>query len=181
MRIWLLVFLLLSASLMSGCGYHKIQADEEQAVASASEFIALSRRRVDQVPNLLQVVRTHAPNEREALSRVKVAQDAVAEHNTLVKVDSSSGQDAIRALSDGNRQLSQAIERLLAVAENYPAIKADANFRDLQAQMEGAERHLDAARSRYADAVAAYNAAIGTFPGSVTALMLGAKPREALR
>lgn len=180
MRIWLLMFLLLSASLMSGCGYHQIQADDEQAVASASEFIALSRRRVDQVPNLLQVVRTHAPNEWEALNRVKVAQDAVAEHAPL-KADSSNDQDAMRELSNGNMQLSQAIEGLLAVAENYPALKADANFRDLQAQMEGAEMYLDAARRRYVDAVTAYNAAIGTFPGSVTALLMGAKPRDALR
>ncbi|WP_079434955.1 LemA family protein [Zoogloea sp. LCSB751] len=180
MRIRLLVFLLLSASLMSGCGYHQIQADDEQVVASASEFIALSRRRADQVPNLIQVVHTYAPNEREALSRVKVAQDSVAEH-TPTKADSSNGRDAMREFSDGNMQLSQAIERLLAVAENYPALKADANFRDIEAQMEGAETHLDAARGRYADAVAAYNAAIGTFPGRVTALLMGAKPRDALR
>lgn len=174
------MFLLLAASLMSACGYHQIQADDEQVQAAASELIALSRRRMDQVPNLVQVVQTYAPNERAALRGVAVARDATAAHMPTMP-ESLGDRDALLAFSGGNQALSQAVDGLLAVSENYPALKADAGFRDIQAQMEEVGTRLDAAERRYVETVRVYNAAIGSLPNRVTAMFMGAGPKGEFR
>lgn len=170
------VFLLLAASLVSGCGYHQIQAEDEQVLVTASEFIELSRRRLDQVPNLIQVVQTHAPSERETLSRVSQARDSTAEHMPATP-ESLGDQDVLIGFARGNLELSRAVDRLLVVSENYPALKADANFRDLQAQMEEAGGRIDTAELRYVEAVKAYNAEIGSLPNRIVAMLMGARPK----
>lgn len=179
---WLpaLLCLLLSANLLSGCGYRQIQADDEQVLAAASEYLALSRRRVDQVPGLIQVVQTRAPNERDALSQLARARGAVVEHMPAAP-DALGEPDVLKGVAAENTDLSRAVERLLSISENYPALKADAGFRDIQAQLEEAGERIGAAQTRYADAVKAYNAEIGALPNSLTAILMGAKSRGELR
>lgn len=182
MRHWLaaVLFLILSASLMSGCGYRKIQADDEQVLAVASEYIVLSQRRADQVPGLVRIVRTYAPNEREALERAGSARAAVLAH--MPASPDALGRPATAiAFSQGNLALSDAVDGLLAISENYPALKADAGFRDLQAQLEEAGGRIDAVQFRYADAVRAYNTEIGVWPNSLLAMLMGARPKGEVR
>ena len=174
------VFLLLAVSLLGGCGYHQIQADDEQVLASASELITLSRRRLDQVPNLVQVVQTHAPSEKEMLRRVAATRETTVAH-LPVTPESLADQTVLVEFAKGNLALSQSVSGLLRIAENYPALKADANYRDLQAQMEEAEGRIDTAEHRYAEAVRAYNVAIGSLPNSVTAMLMGARPKGEVR
>ncbi|MBS0354097.1 MAG: LemA family protein [Proteobacteria bacterium] len=170
------VFLLLAATLMSGCGYHQIQAGDEQVLATASELIAISRRRLDQVPNLIQAVQTYAPNEQETLNRVSKARDATVEHMPATP-ESLEDQDVLINFAKGNLELSRAVGRLLVVSENYPALKADANFRDLQAQMEEAGGRIDTAEFRYVEAVKVYNAEIESLPNRIVAMLMGARPK----
>ncbi|MBS0346227.1 MAG: LemA family protein [Proteobacteria bacterium] len=178
MRHWLaaVLFLSLSASLMSGCGYRQIQADDEQVLAVASEYIALSQRRADQVPSLVRVVQAYAPNEREALEQVGIARAAVVAHMPA-SPDALGGPATVVAFSQGNLALSRALDGLLAISENYPALKADAGFRDLQAQLEEAGGRIDAAQHRYADVVKTYNTEIGGWPNNLLAMLMGAKPK----
>lgn len=170
------VCVLLAASLLGGCGYHQIQADDEQVLATASEFVALSRRRLDQVPNLIQVVQAQAPNEQERLRRVAVARDAMADHMP-VSPESLGEQKVLIEFVRGNLELSRAIDGLLVASENYPVLKANATFRDLQAQMEEATARIGTAEQRYAEAVREYNAVIGNWPSSIVAMVMGARPK----
>jgi LemA protein len=154
-----------------GCGYNTIQSSDEQIKAAWSDVVNQYKRRADLIPNLVSVVKGYAEHEESVLTGVTEARTKA----TSINVDESLLNDeaAFKRFQDAQGALSGSLGRLLAVAENYPQLKADANFRDLQAQIEGTENRITVARSRYIEAVKSYNITIRSFPSNLTAKMFG--------
>ncbi len=154
-----------------GCGYNTIQQQDEQTTAAWSDVVNQYKRRADLIPNLVNVVKGYASHEEEVLTKVTEARTKA----TSVTVDASvlSNEEAFKRFQEAQGALSGSLSRLLAIAENYPQLKADANFRDLQAQIEGTENRITVARTRYIEAVRGYNITIRSFPSNLTAKMFG--------
>jgi LemA protein len=150
------------ALTMSGCGYNTIPTLEEQAKARWSDVQNQYQRRADLIPNLVATVQGYAAQEKSVLTAVVEARAKA----TQVKVDASQLTDPekLKQFEDAQNQLSGALGRLLAVAENYPNLKSNANFLTLQSQLEGTENRIAVARRDYIEAVRAYNTALRTFP-----------------
>ncbi|MDD3354895.1 LemA family protein [Zoogloea sp.] len=175
MRFKLLLSLVLSLFLLSGCGYNQIQVSDEQVNASWAEVLNQYKRRADLIPNLVQVVQGYAAHEKEVLTRVTEARAGVA--GMQVTPELVNDPQAMARFQQAQGELSGALSRLLVVAENYPNLKADASFRDLQAQLEGTENRISVARNRYIQAVQEYNVSVRTFPNNLTAMVIGAQPK----
>jgi LemA protein len=174
----LLVGICLIILTLPGCGYNRLQGLDEDVKASWSEVENQYKRRNDLVPNLVQVVKGYAKHEKETLESVISARAKATE--TKIGVDNLSDPAAIKKFQDAQQGLSSALSRLLVVVEKYPDLKANENFRDLQAQLEGTENRITVARGRYIDSVRTYNVAVRSFPENLTAkFILGLKPREA--
>jgi LemA protein len=154
-----------------GCGYNTIQQQDEQVTAAWSDVVNQYKRRADLIPNLVNVVKGYASHEQDVLTKVTEARSRA----TSLTADASvlSNQEAFKRFQETQRELSGSLSRLLAVAENYPQLKADANFRDLQAQIEGTENRITVARTRYIEAVRGYNITVRSFPSNLTAKMFG--------
>jgi LemA protein len=167
--------LVLLAGTLSGCGYNRIQAADEQVSAAWSEVLNQYKRRADLIPNLVQIVQGYAAHEREVLRRVSEARAQVA--GIKLAPELIDDPQAFARFQAAQSQLSGALARLLAVAENYPDLKADANFRDLQAQVEGTENRIAVARQRYIKAVQEYNVTVRVFPNNLTAMLFGYKTK----
>ena len=167
--------LLLSVFLLSGCGYNQIQINDEQINASWSEVLNQYKRRADLIPNLVQVVQGYAAHEKEVLTRVTEARANVA--GMKVTPELVNDPEAMARFQKAQGELSGALSRLLVVSENYPNLKADANFRDLQAQLEGTENRITVARNRYIKSVQEYNVSVRTFPNNLTAMVMSWKPK----
>jgi LemA protein len=158
-----LAFALVGIGLaLSACGYNTIPTLEETAKARWSDVQNQYQRRTDLIPNLVATVQGYAKQEREVLTAVVEARAKA----TQVKVDASqlTDPDKLKAFQDAQNQLSGALGRLLAVSENYPDLKSNANFLALQSQLEGTENRIAVARRDYIEAVRAYNTALRTFP-----------------
>jgi LemA protein len=175
MRIRLLALIAVVATLLSGCGYNQIQINDEGVNAAWSEVLNQYKRRADLIPNLVSVVQGYAAHEKEVLTRVTEARANVA--GMKITPELVNDEAAFAKFQKAQSELSGALSRLLVVAENYPNLKADANFRDLQAQLEGTENRITVARNRYIDAVKQYNVSVRTFPNNLTALIMGWKPK----
>jgi LemA protein len=175
MGIRLLAVLVLVATLLSGCGYNQIQINEEGVNAAWSEVLNQYKRRADLIPNLVSVVQGYASHEKEVLTRVTEARASVAGMKATPEL--VNDEAAFAKFQQAQNQLGSALSRLLVVAENYPNLKADANFRDLQAQVEGTENRITVARNRYIKAVQEYNVSVRTFPNSLTASVMGWKTK----
>jgi LemA protein len=161
--------------LLSGCGYNTLQSGDEQIKAAWSEVLNQYQRRADLVPNLVATVQGFANQEKEVLTRVTDARSRVgAIQATPELVDNP---EAFQRFQQAQGELSGALSRLLVVAENYPQLKSDANFRDLQAQLEGTENRIAVARNRYIKAVESYNVTVRSFPTNLTAMAFGHKPK----
>jgi len=171
MRFPILALLALVTSLLSGCGYNRIQTTEEQVNASWSEVLNQYKRRADLIPNLVQVVQGYAAHEKEVLTRVTEARAQVA--GVKATPELVNDPEAFAKFQTAQNQLAGALSRLLLVAENYPNLKADTNFRDLQAQVEGTENRIAVARNRYIKAVQEYNVTVRVFPNNLTAKLFG--------
>lgn len=163
--------------LLSGCGYNTIQAKDEAVTAAWSQVLNVYKRRADLVPNLVATVRGYAAHEQQVLTQVTEARARVGGIN--VNADDPA---SIRQFQEAQGQLQSAIGRLLVVSENYPQLKADQNFLQLQAQLEGTENRITVERQRYIAAVQDYNTTIRKFPVNLTAMMFGhdAKPNFAV-
>jgi LemA protein len=161
--------------LLSGCGYNQIQINDEQVKAGWAEVLNQYKRRADLIPNLVQVVQGYAAHEKEVLTQVTEARARVA--GIQVTPELANDPAALANFQAAQSQLSGALSRLLVVAENYPNLKADTGFRDLQAQLEGTENRITVARNRYIQAVQAYNVAVRTFPNNLTAMLFGYTPK----
>jgi LemA protein len=166
-----LAILLLLAFALVGCGYNTLQQKDEQTKASWSEVVNQYQRRADLVPNLVNTVKGYAAHEREVLNQVTTARAQA----TSVQITPAVLNDpaALERFQSAQGALSGALSRLLAVSENYPQLKADANFRDLQAQLEGTENRITVARNRYIQSVQDYNVAVRSFPNNLTAMAFG--------
>jgi LemA protein len=165
-KIWrwpgLALGLLALCLTLAGCGYNTIPTLEEQAKARWADVENQYQRRADLIPNLVATVQGYAAQEKNVLTAVIEARAKA----TQVKVDASqlTDPDKVKAFQDAQNQLTGALGRLLAVSENYPDLKSNANFLALQSQLEGTENRIAVARRDYIEAVRAYNTALRTFP-----------------
>lgn len=162
---------------LTGCGYNEMQTNDEAVKAAWGNVEATLQRRLDLIPNLVETVKGYASHEKDTLTAVT---DARAKA-TQIKLTPETLADpkAMAAFQQAQGQMQSALSRLLAVAENYPQLKADQNFRDLQHQLEGTENRINVARQRYNEAVQVYNSSIRTFPNSMTnSMLLHLAPKE---
>jgi len=168
-----LVLFALLAAMLSGCGYNQIQQKDEAVKAGWSEVLNQYKRRADLVPNLVNTVKGYASHEERVLTEVTNARAKVGQIN----VNANDAQ-SLAQFQQAQGELSSALSRLLVVTENYPNLKADQSFRDLQAQLEGTENRITVARGRYIQSVQDYNTYIRQFPTLITAKLFGyqAKP-----
>ena len=171
-----LATVLASTLLFTGCGYNTLQVKDEAVNASWSEVQNQYQRRADLVPNLVNVVKGYAKHEEQVLTEVTQARSNVAG----LKVDKEVLEDPalFEKYQQAQSQLTSALSRLIAVSENYPDLKANEQFRDLQAQLEGTENRIAVARNRYITTVQDYNSYVRQFPQVMTAKVIGMKTKE---
>ena len=162
--------LLLACGLLSGCGYNRIQTKDEAVKAAWSEVVNQYQRRADLVPNLVAAVKGYAAHEERVFREVTDARAKVGQ--VAVNADDAASLAKYQAVQG---ELSSALTRLMAVSENYPNLKADGLFQNLQAQLEGTENRITVARHRYVQAVQDYNGYIRSFPVNLTARAFGYK------
>jgi LemA protein len=167
-KLWA-VGMVLAATVLSGCGYNDIQRADEQVKSAWSEVLNQYQRRNDLVPNLVNTVKGFAAQEQQVLTQVTEMRSRVGSIQATPEL--INDPEAFRKFQQAQAGMSQALSRLLVVAENYPQLKSDANFRDLQAQLEGTENRITVARNRYIKAVQEYNVLIRQFPVNLTAMM----------
>lgn len=175
MRRVFTAILLLAVLSLSGCGYNKLQMTDEQINAAWSEVLNQYQRRADLVPNLVNVVKGYAAHEQEVLENVTNARARVGGIQATPEL--LNDEQAFARFQAAQGELTSAISRLLVVAENYPQLKADGLFRDLQAQLEGTENRITVARNRYIQAVQEYNVTVRSFPSNLTAMVFGMKTK----
>ncbi|MFD0928502.1 LemA family protein [Methylophilus glucosoxydans] len=172
----LFTLLLLTATLsLSGCGYNQFQSLDEETKANWSEVLNQYQRRADLVPNLVSTVKGYASHEEKVLTEVTEARAKVG--SMQVTPELLNDPEAFAKFQAAQGQLTSALSRLMVVSENYPNLKADASFRDLQAQLEGTENRVTVARNRYIESVKKYNVAVRSFPNNLTAMMFGYQPK----
>jgi len=157
--------------LLSGCGYNTFQTNDEQIKASWAEVLNQYQRRADLIPNLVNTVKGYAGHEKEVLLGVTEARAKVGGIQATPEL--INDPQAFARFQAAQGELTSALSRLLVVTENYPQLKADQNFRDLQAQLEGTENRVTVARNRYIKAVQEYNIAVRSFPSNLTAMLFG--------
>ncbi|HEV7619383.1 MAG TPA: LemA family protein [Burkholderiaceae bacterium] len=155
------------ASMLTGCGYNEFQTKDEAIKASWSEVVNQYQRRADLIPNLVNTVKGYAGHEKETLEAVTRARAAATSFQITPEV--LNDPQAFQKFQQVQGELSSALSRLMAVAENYPQLKADALFRDLQSQLEGTENRITVARQRYIVTVRDYNVLARSFPTNLTA------------
>ena len=169
------LFIAALCGLLSGCGYNAIQQKDEAVKAAWSEVVNQYQRRADLVPNLVNTVKGYAAHEERVLTEVTNARAKVGQ--IQITPQTLNDPKAMAQFQAAQGELSGALSRLLAVTENYPNLKADAGFRDLQSQLEGTENRITVARRDYNEAVQAYNTEIRTFPSIVAAKVIyGSEP-----
>lgn len=159
---------MLPALLLAGCGYNTIQRQDEATKAAWSEVVNQYQRRADLIPNLVNTVKGYAQQEQDVLIRVTEARAKVGQ----VRVNADDAA-SLSQFQQAQGELSSALSRLLVVTENYPNLKSDQAFRDLQAQLEGTENRITVARNRYIGTVQEYNTHIRSFPQNLTAMIFG--------
>ncbi len=165
---WLAVAGMVLSLTLTGCGYNRIQVTDEQVKSGWAEVLNQYQRRADLVPNLVNVVKGYAAHEKDVLTQVTEARARVGS----VQVNADDPQ-SLKQYQEAQGALSSALSRLLVVSENYPNLKADTGFRDLQAQLEGTENRITVARNRYIQTVQEYNITVRRFPVNLTARMFG--------
>jgi LemA protein len=170
-QLFLKLFAVLLVLNLTGCGYNKFQALDEESKASWSEVLNQYQRRADLVPNLVKVVKGYAEHEKEVFTSVADARSQVG--NITVTAEVLNDPELMAKFQAAQSQMSSALSRLLAVAENYPNLKADQGFRDLQTQLEGTENRITVARNRFIETIKNYNIAVRSFPENLTAMVFG--------
>jgi LemA protein len=168
MRIAKLLFLIIPV-VLSGCGYNTLQQQDEEVKAAWSEVVNQYQRRADLIPNLVETVKAYAAQEERVLVGVTEARARAGSIQVTPEVLNNPAAFAQYQAAQG--ALTQALKSLFAVVEAYPNLKSDANFRDLQAQLEGTENRIAVARNRYIDTVRQYNTTVRQFPSNLTAML----------
>lgn len=166
------LLMLVLASLLSGCGYNTIQQKDEAVDAAWSQVLNVYQRRADLVPNLVATVKGYASHEQRVFTEVTEARSRVGGIN--VNADDPA---SLEQFQEAQGELQSAIGRLLLVSENYPDLKADQSFLQLQAQLEGTENRITVERQRYIQTVQDYNTFIRQFPTNLTAKIFSYKPK----
>jgi len=173
-NVWAILVALVVLSA-SSCGYNTFQTGDEQIKASWSEVVNQYQRRADLIPNLVKTVQGFAAQEKEVLLGVTNARAKVGSIQATPEL--INNPEAFAKFQAAQGELSGALSRLLVVTENYPQLKSDANFRDLQAQLEGTENRIAVARNRYIKSVQDYNVTVRSFPANLTAMAFGYKTK----
>jgi LemA protein len=171
MKLAKFALILAIAASLAGCGYNSMQSQDEQINASWSEVLNQYQRRADLVPNLVNTVKGYAAHEEKVFTEVTEARSRVG--SLQVSADVLSNPALFQKFQESQAGLGGALSRLIALSENYPQLKADANFRDLQAQLEGTENRIAVARGRYISAVQTFNTTVRSFPSNLTAKIFG--------
>ncbi len=167
--------LLAAVLTLGGCGYNSLQSKDEDVKAAWSEVINQYQRRADLVPNLVNTVKGYAAHESEVLIQVTDARARVGSIQATPEL--VNDQEAMNKFLAAQRGMSGALSRLMVVSENYPNLKADASFRDLQSQLEGTENRITVARNRYISSVREYNVQVRSFPSNLTAKWFNMVPK----
>jgi LemA protein len=175
MRIFWTGLAVAAAFVLAGCGYNSFQSQDEQVKSAWAEVLNQYQRRADLVPNLVNTVKGYAAQEQRVLIAVTEARSKVGSIQATPELVNDPA--AFARFQAAQSELSGALSRLLVVAESYPQLKSDANFRDLQAQLEGTENRITVARNRYIQAVQAYNVTVRSFPTNLTAMAFGYKSK----
>jgi LemA protein len=177
-RTVVLSLFLLAALLSGGCGYNTLQSQDEGIKAAWGEVLNQYQRRADLVPNLVETVKGFAAQEKDVLLGVTNARATVGGIQATPEL--VNNPQAFGKFIAAQGEMTSALSRLLVVAENYPQLKSDANFRDLQAQLEGTENRITVARQRYIRAVQDYNVTVRSFPSNLTAMLFGHQVKPSL-
>lgn len=159
---------ILAVALLTGCGYNSIQSSDEGTKQAWAEVLNQYQRRADLIPNLVNTVKGYAAQEKEVLTRVTEARSRVGQ----IQVNPGDS-GSLKQFESAQADMGSALARLLVVAENYPQLKSDQNFRELQAELAGTENRIAVSRKRYIDSVNAYNVLVRQFPVNLTAMALG--------
>jgi len=175
MRVRLAMLVLTAALTLSGCGYNTLQSTDEQIKAAWAEVLNQYKRRTDLIPNLVNTVKAFAAQEQQVFLGVTNARAKVGSIQATPEL--VNNPEAFQKFLQAQGEMSSALARLLVVAENYPQLKSDQNFRDLQAQLEGTENRVAVARQRYIKAVQEYNVTVRSFPSNLTAMAFGYKTK----
>ena len=176
LKKWLaVVAVFTSLFALSGCGYNTMQSQDEAANAAWSEVLNQYQRRADLIPNLVNTVKGYATHEQEVFTQVTEARSKVG--SIQMSAEDAADPEKLQQFQQAQGNLSSALSRMLVVSENYPQLKADQNFRDLQAQLEGTENRISLARNNYIKAVQTYNTTLRQFPQNLTAKLFGMKAR----
>ena len=173
MKVLRMFTLLLLAIMLSGCGYNAMQKQDEGVKAAWSEVVNQYQRRADLVPNLVNTVKGYAQHEEKVFTEVTNARARVG--SVQLSADDLNDPQKVQQFQAAQGELGNALSRLMVVSENYPNLKADGLFQNLQAQLEGTENRVTVARNRYVQAVEQYNGLIRTFPNNLTAKIFGYK------
>ncbi|MDO1510520.1 MULTISPECIES: LemA family protein [unclassified Neisseria] len=176
LKKWLTILAVFTSLFtLNGCGYNTMQTQDEAANAAWSEVLNQYQRRADLIPNLVNTVKGYAKHEEKVLTDVTNARSKVG--SIQMTTEDATDEAKLKQYAQAQGELSSALSRLLVVAENYPQLKADQNFRDLQAQLEGTENRVTFARNNYIKAVQTYNTTLRQFPQNITAKLFGMKAR----
>ena len=170
MRTLKISLLAIGSLLLSGCGYNTLQVQDEATKSAWAEVVSQYQRRADLIPNLVNTVKGYAAQEQAVLLGVTEAR-AKASQITVNADDPAS----LAQFQQAQGEVSSALSRLLVTVENYPDLKSDQNFRDLQAQLEGTENRITVARNRFIQAVQDFNVTVRKFPTNLTAMIFGYK------
>ena len=165
--------ILVAALMLGGCGYNTLQTQDEATKAAWSEVVNQYQRRADLIPNLVNTVKGFAAQEEKVLVGVTEARSRAT--SIQLTPEMLNDPEAVKKFQAAQGDLSAALKSLLMVTENYPQLKSDQNFRDLQAQLEGTENRITVARNRYIQTVQDYNGTVRQFPSNLTAMVFGHK------
>jgi LemA protein len=168
-RIFVTGLLLVATLGLGGCGYNTMQSGDQQIKAAWAEVVNQYQRRADLVPNLVNTVKGFAQQEKDVLLGVTNARSKVGSIQATPELVNDAA--ALKKFQAAQGELSSALSRLMVISENYPQLKSDANFRELQAQLEGTENRITVARNRYIKAVQEYNVTVRSFPTNLTAML----------
>jgi LemA protein len=168
-KLLLSLAVVVASANLAGCGYNKLQNQDEGVKAAWSEVVNQYQRRADLIPNLVATVKGFAAQEERVL--VGVTEARAKATSIQLTPELINNPEAFAKFQAAQGELTQALKSLLVTVERYPELKSDANFRDLQAQLEGTENRITVARNRYIEAVQAYNVTVREFPTNLTAGM----------
>lgn len=168
--------LVLFSALLTGCGYNRLQQQDETVTAAWSEVLNQYQRRADLVPNLVNTVKGAVTAEKDILDSVVEARARATSIQATPEL--VNNPQAFQQWQAAQGELSSALARLMVVVERYPELKSISGFDDLRAQLEGTENRIAVARKRYIDAVQTYNVTVRSFPTNLTAKVFGHDPKQ---